>query len=64
MHVHYMTMPQHMSLCPGIMKIKKIGRLFLGHKYYTLYLSDICLSEEKILKEIKHFPDMTYLATP
>ena len=40
------------------------GRLFLGYHCYTLRLSDLFLSEEKILKEIMHFYYMTYLATP
>ena len=38
--------------------------LLNGRHYYTLSLSDLCLSEEKkILKEIMQFNYMTYLTT-
>ena len=38
---------------------------FLGQHYYTLNLSDLCLSEEKkIPKGIMHFHYLTYLVTP
>ena len=37
-------------------EIYNFGRLFLGHHYYILGLSDLCLGvEKKILKEIMYF---------
>ena len=60
MHVHYMTMPQHKNPCSRDNSIYNFGKLFLGH-HYTLNLSDLCLCEEKILKEIMHFHNMTTL---
>ena len=45
--------------------IYNFGRLFRGHHYYILGLSDLCLGvEKKIFKEIMHFYRMTYMATP
>ena len=56
LHVHYLTTPQHKNPCSGDNSIYNFGKLFLGHHYYTLNLSDLCLSEEKkILKEINAF---------
>ena len=50
---------------PGVMKFTIFGRPFLGHHYYILGLSDLCLGvEKKIFKEIMHFYYMTYMATP
>ena len=41
------------------------GRPFLGHHYYILSLSNLCLGvEKKIFKEKMHFHYMTYMATP
>ena len=38
---------------------------FLCHHNYILSLSDPCLGvEKKIFKEIMHFHNMTYMATP
>ena len=55
MHVHYMTTPEDKNPCSGSNSIYNFGRLFFGHNYFTLNLSDLCLSEEKkILKEIMH----------
>ena len=49
---------------PGVMKLN-FGRPFLGHYYYILSLSDICMGVEmKIFQEIMHFHYMTYMATP
>ena len=46
-------------------KINNIGRPLLGHHYYILDLSDLCLGvEKKNFKEIMHFQYMTYMATP
>ena len=64
LHVHYLTTPQHTNPYPGGHEINNFDRLFLGHDYYTLSFSDLCLIEEKILTEIMHFHNMTYLATP
>ena len=46
-------------------EIYNFGRPFLGHHYYIISLSDLCLgAEKKIFKEIMHFHYMTYKATP
>ena len=46
-------------------EIYNFGRPSLGHHYYILGLSDLCLGvEKKIFKEIMHFYCMTYMATP
>ena len=38
---------------------------FLGHNYYTLSLSDLCLGVEKTMfKEIMYFHYITYMAIP
>ena len=37
--------------CPGGNKIYNFGRLFLGHHYYILSLSDLCQWIEEILKK-------------
>ena len=60
MHFHYVT-----YMATRTYEIYNFGRPFLGHHYYKLGLSDLCLGVEKmILKEIVQFPDMTYMATP
>ena len=68
MHFHYITYmatPQHKNTCPGGHEIYNFGRHFLGHHNYKLTLSILCLGEErKILKEIMHFHDITYMAKP
>ena len=59
-----MTTLQHKNPCHGGHEINNFGKLFLGHHYYTLNLSDLCLKKEKkILKEIMYFNSMTYFAT-
>ena len=46
-------------------EIYNFGRPFLGHHYYILGLSDLCLGVEKnIFKEIMHFYSMTIMAMP
>ena len=51
--------------CPRGHEIDNFGRPFLGHHNYILTLSILCLGEEKkIFKEIMHFHNMTYNATP
>ena len=43
MHFHYLTYmatPERKNPCPGGHEIYNIGRLFLGHHYYTLILSE------------------------
>ena len=56
LRVHDMTTPQHKNPCIEGDSIYNFCRLFPDHHYYTLSLSDLCLSEEKkILKEIMHF---------
>ena len=53
------------DLCPGGHEIYNFGRPFLCHHNYILSLSDLCLGvEKKIFKEIMHFHNMTYMATP
>ena len=68
MHFYYMTykaMPLHKNPFPEGHKIYNFVRPFLGHHYYILGLSDLCLGvEKKLLKEIMHFYYMTYMATP
>ena len=50
---------------PGGHEIYNFGRPFLGHHYYILSLSDLCLGVDKnIFKEIMHFHNMIYMATP
>ena len=59
-----MTTPWHKNPCPRGHEIYNFGRPFLGHHYYILGLSDLCLEvERKILKEIIYFHYMTYMAT-
>ena len=50
MHVNYMTYmvtPYHKNPCPGGHESYNFGRPFLGHHYYILSLSDICMRVEK-----------------
>ena len=48
---------------PQVHEIYNFGRPFLGHHYYILGLSDLCLEVEEIFKEIMQFHYMTYMAT-
>ena len=68
MQFHYMTYmatPQHKNPCPRSHQIYNFGKLFLGHHYYILSLSDLCLGVEKtIFEEIMYFHYLTYMATP
>ena len=69
LHFHYMTymtMAQYKNSCPKGHKIYNFGRPFLGHHYYILSLSDLCMgADKKIFKEIMHFhyTGMSYLTT-
>ena len=55
-----MATPLHKNPCVRGHEIYSFGRPFLGHYYYILGLSDLCLGvEKKILKEIMHFHYMT-----
>ena len=46
-------------------EIYNFGRTFLGHHYYFLSLSDLCLGvEKKFFKGIMHFHYKIYMATP
>ena len=56
-----MALPQHKNPCPGGHKIYNFGRLILGHHFFTLSLSDLCLFVKKIFIEILHF---YYMPTP
>ena len=61
----YMAMPLHKNPCPRGQGIYNLGRTFLGHHYYILSLSDLCLRVEKeIFKEIMQSHYMTYMAMP
>ena len=61
-HMTYMTTPQHKNPCPRGHEIYNFGRPFLGHHYYILGLSNLCLGvEQKMLKEKMHFHNMTYM---
>ena len=42
----YITTTQHKNPCPKANEIKNFGRPFLGHHYYILILSELCLGEE------------------
>ena len=68
MHFHfktYMAMFLHNYSCLGGNEIYNFGRPFLGHGYYILVLSDLCMEvEKKIFKEILHFYYMTYMTIP
>ena len=57
-------MPMHKNPCLRGHEIYKFGRPFLGHHYYILSLSDQCLGEKKISKEIMHLHYVTYIAMP
>ena len=60
-----MVAPKHKNSCLGRHEFYNFGRLVLGHYYYSLSLSDLCLEVEMtILKRIMHFYYVTYLATP
>ena len=48
----YMATPEHKNPYPGGHEIYNFGRRFLGHHYYILGFSDLCLRvEKKILKK-------------
>ena len=52
MHFPYMTYiatAQYTTPCPGVHRIYNFGEPFLGHHYYTLSVSDLCLGEAYIL---------------
>ena len=60
-----MATPHHRNPSPRGHEIYNFGRPFLGHHYYILGLSDLCLEvEKKIFKEIMHSNYMTYMSTP
>ena len=60
-----MATPLYKNPCPRGYEIYNFGRPFLGHYYYILGLSDLCLGvDKKIFKEIMHFHYTTYMATP
>ena len=66
-HFHciiYMTTPQQKNTCPRGHEIYKFGGPFLDYHYYILGLSNLCLGVEKIVKEIMHFHNMSYMAKP
>ena len=51
-----MITPQHKNPCPGGHEIYNFGRPFLGHHYYILGLSYLCLGvEKKIFKNYSNF---------
>ena len=65
-HVHYMTTSQHKNPCPWGHEIYIFGEPFLGHHYYTLSFSYLCLGVEipkKFFKEIMYFYYKTYIAS-
>ena len=67
MHFHsvtYMATPEHKNPCPRGHEIYNCGRAFLGHHYYILGLSDLCLGVEKIFKEIMHFWELNEVQSP
>lgn len=48
-------MPQQNNPCFVVHKIYDFGIPFLGQNYYMLCLFDLCLTVEKLLKEIHSF---------
>ena len=61
----YMATPLHKNPCPRGHEIYNFGRPFLGHHYYILGLSDLCLGvETKIFKEIMYFHYITIWPRP
>ena len=69
MHFHYMTYmatPYHKNICPGGHEMYNFGRPFLGHHYYIISLSDLCLGIENIFYEVlvhqfyTFFPQITF----
>ena len=62
---HYMTRMVSKGPQPRGHEINNSGRPFLGHHTFILSLFVLCLGvEKKIFKEIMHFHNMTYMATP
>ena len=60
-----MATPEHKNPYPGGHEVYNFGRLFLGHHYYKLGLSDLCLGvEKKIFKEIMHFHNKANMTMP
>ena len=58
MHIHHNDLYGHSTRipAPGVMKFKNFGRPFLGHHYYILSLSVLCLGvEKKIFKKYINF---------
>ena len=43
----YLATPLHKNPCPGGYIIYNFGGPFLGHHYYNLSFSDLCLGVEK-----------------
>ena len=61
----YMVTPSQKTPCQEGHECYNFGRPFLGHHYYILSFSDLCLGEKKkIFKEIMLFHYMTYMAMP
>ena len=57
----------HKTPCPGDHETYNFSRLFIGHHYNILSLSDLCLGlviGRRFFKEIVHFPYITYMAMP
>ena len=61
MHLHWPS-PITRTPAPGGQTIYSFGRPFLCHYYYTLSLSDLCIWEENILREIMPYYYMTCMA--
>ena len=57
-------MPQQRNPCPGGHEIYNFGGPFLRQYYYTVSLSDLCLGEETVFKEIMDFHFITNMASP
>ena len=60
-----MASPKHKNSCPGGHEgheIHNFGRPHLGHYYYILSLSDLCLGvEKKVFKVINQHFTITFL---
>ena len=44
-------MPQHKNPCHGGSEIYNFGKLFLGHNYFSLGLSDLCMGMKLFIEK-------------
>ena len=64
MHFQYMTINAlAQEPLPGGHVIYNFGKPFLGHHYYILGMSYLCLGVKTIFKEIMQFHKLSYMIT-